>query len=204
MLSPSQLDYLHRGQPTARSETCIHHEYTATERECQALHRDYMAYVRSGSIAPLRTEQLTESDCHFNSKAARMALRERGPLQLSMLRILKRRWAARCEYHRVVGEPVWVYEQALKLRNANRAARRIRDAAASARVRPTISDVLLRGEWPTPVIVNLTPSEYLALTKVEVSQYQQAAARWNCPWGSCCCVAITVKARPILFHLLMD
>jgi hypothetical protein len=95
MLRPSQLDDRHRGQPTPRSETCIHHEYTATDTEWQALQRDYMAYIRSGSIAPLRTEQLTELDCHFNRRAARMALRERGPLQSSMLRILNRQWAAR-------------------------------------------------------------------------------------------------------------
>ncbi len=36
MLRPSQQDDLHRGQPTPRSETCIHHKYTATLGEHRA------------------------------------------------------------------------------------------------------------------------------------------------------------------------
>ncbi len=81
MLRPSQVNDLHRGSPSVRTETCIHNEYTATEAEWWILQQDYLAYIRAGSIAPLTVHQLTKLDCRFNSKAARMALRERGPLQ---------------------------------------------------------------------------------------------------------------------------
>jgi hypothetical protein len=157
--------------------------------------------MRASSTPPLSRGQLDELDCHFNSKAARKVLRARGAPGRPLLRILNQQNAGSDQLADRAG--IRTYEPALRLRNKTRAERTLpAERQKALQSRPTIADFLPRGEQPTPDIVSLTPTEYLALSQREVAQYQTGVAAWVMALSLQLTLLRrnTVKARTMLHH----